>query len=375
MRRYLASATLLITTISAASQWNIQDAHTTASLRGIHSLGNGVAWASGTHGTVLRTEDGGHVWQHCTMPPNAEELDFRGVQAFDANTALVMSSGKGFVSRIYKTTDGCQTWKLVFTNPDEDGFFDSIRLTHDKTLQVLGDPVKNTFAMFLSDDAGDTWFASGTPGREAPAGSGAFAASNSSLIYLDPFMYFGTGAGSTTAPQVYRTHVNCAPPPDKPKGFPNNCTVAWMATDVPLGITGSTSGIFSLAARVGAQGKDGTNKVILVAVGGTYDKPAQTTGTAAISDDGGQTWKLATALPTGFRSSVAYDPSTKAWIAVGTNGTDVSTDDGHNWRALKPGPNDALDADKNWNALSLPFVVGPHGRIGVLRPSAVAAKP
>jgi photosystem II stability/assembly factor-like uncharacterized protein len=366
MRHILVFATLTFSALAVSAQWDIQDSGTKASLRGIHSLGKGIAWASGTGGTVLRTEDGGVTWQHCAVPPEAEELDFRGVQALDANTALVMSSGKGYVSRIYKTVDGCKTWKLVFTNPDEGGFFDSLRLTHDKTVQVLGDPVKNTFAMFLSDDAGDTWFASGTPGRDAPAGAGAFAASNSSLIYLDPFMYFGTGAGSSVAPQVYRTHAHCVAA---------NCSVEWTATDVPLGITGSAAGVFSLAARSGDKGKDGLIKIIIVAVGGIYDRPAQSSGTAATSEDGGQTWKLASAFPGGYRSSVAYAPSTKTWVAVGTNGTDVSNDDGHNWRALKPGPNDAPDADKNWNALSLPFVVGPHGRIGVLRGSVVTAKP
>ena len=99
---------------------------TTADLRGIDNVGGGVAWASGTNGTVLRTEDGGYLWQACTVPPGAEHLDFRGVQAFDANTAIVMSSGKGDLSRLYKTTDGCQTWKLVFTNPDKDGFWDAV---------------------------------------------------------------------------------------------------------------------------------------------------------------------------------------------------------------------------------------------------------
>ncbi len=34
---------------------------------------------------------------------------------------------------------------------------------------------------------------------------------------------------------------------------------------------------------------------------------------------------------------------------------------------LKPTPTEPQDADKNWNALSLPFVVGPKGRIGKLR--------
>ena len=55
----------------------------------------GVAWASGSNGTVLHTTDNGATWLLCKTPPDAEHLDFRGIQAFDANTAIVMSSGKG----------------------------------------------------------------------------------------------------------------------------------------------------------------------------------------------------------------------------------------------------------------------------------------
>src|ERR1700730_6514077 len=121
----LLTATLATKEIQA--QWDIEESHTTASLRGIHNVGGGVAWASGTNGTVLRTEDGGYLWQTCTIPPGAEKLDFRGIQAFDENTAIVMSSAKGALSRLYKTTDGCQTWKLLFTNPAKEGFWDALQ--------------------------------------------------------------------------------------------------------------------------------------------------------------------------------------------------------------------------------------------------------
>jgi hypothetical protein len=84
-------------------------------------------------------------------------------------------------------------------------------------------------------------------------------------------------------------------------------------------------------------------------------------------------WIAAQTPPHGYRSAVAYDAATRTWITVGPNGTDISTDDGRNWRALKPTPAEPADADRNWNALSLPFVVGPHGRIGKLRPDALAA--
>ena len=120
-------AFVLAACAAAQAQWEMESSGTTADLRGIDNVGGGVAWASGTNGTVLRTEDGGYLWQACAIPPGGEHLDFRGVQAFDANTAIVMSSGKGDLSRLYKTTDGCQTWKLVFTNPDTDGFWDAVK--------------------------------------------------------------------------------------------------------------------------------------------------------------------------------------------------------------------------------------------------------
>jgi len=50
---------LLLTTLTTKkiqAQFDIEDSHTTASLRGIHNVGGGVAWASGTNGTVLRTD-------------------------------------------------------------------------------------------------------------------------------------------------------------------------------------------------------------------------------------------------------------------------------------------------------------------------------
>jgi hypothetical protein len=103
-----------------------------------------------------------------------------------------------------------------------------------------------------------------------------------------------------------------------------------------------------------------------LAVGGDYTKPNESSGTAAFSIDRGKTWAAAETMPGGYRSAVAYDAGAEAWITVGPNGTDISTDDGKNWRALQPdvGRGEAADADRNWNALSLPFVVGPKGRIG-----------
>lgn len=200
---------------SAHAQFDMEDSHTNASLRGIHNVGGGVAWASGTNGTVLRTEDGGYLWQTCNMPPGAEKLDFRGIQAFDENTAIVMSSGTGDLSRIYKTTDACQTWKLVFSNPEKEGFWDAILFVDRNNGILFGDPavgLDGTFALRLrvTHDGGLTWAPITDPESSAPgknlmpvAKEGFFAASNSSATSYDGWLWMGTGLGRIFRRRLY----------------------------------------------------------------------------------------------------------------------------------------------------------------------------
>jgi hypothetical protein len=357
---------LTVTYGSTYAQWSLENSTTTADLRGIDNVGGGIAWASGTNGTVLRTEDGGYLWQPCTVPPGAEHLDFRGIQAFDANTAIVMSSGKGDLSRLYKTTDGCQTWKLVFTNPDKDGFWDAMQFKRpsqypsgEAFAMILGDPVSDFLVIQSSEDGGGTWKRLALP-ASLPE-EGAFAASNSALLteWEDGIELIGTGG-----PHGARIFTSCDPCTTKPfeKG-------SWYVQRMPMFGNGESVGIFSIAAKtVGPS-------VSYVAVGGDYAKP-NAPGTAAFSEKWLE-WSASETPPHGFRSAVAWDASSKTWITVGPNGTDISTDDGRNWRALHPDPalHEAPDADRNWNALSLPFVVGPHGRIGKLDSAALGANP
>ena len=379
---------LLLTPSLAQAQWDIQDSHTTASLRGIANVGGGVAWASGTEGTVLRTEDGGYLWQGCAIPPGAEKLDFRGIQAFDENTAIVMSSGKGDLSRLYKTTDGCRTWKLLFTNPDKEGFWDAFWMNAlNGEGMLIGDPVDDRFAVFETKDGGTGWHQDQSRSLHLHGMSlGAFAASNSSLgkadrgngdmrgSGVDFFPGFATGGKDGVflferweGPSHSKTRYG--------RGLPGWPTPDWSRRRIPLAAGADSAGAFALALRfTGSSCQDCGFGAYwhLVAVGGDYAKPEESGGTAAISDeDGGWTWQASITPPHGYRSAVAYDTTAKTWITVGPNGTDISTDDGKNWSPLKPTASEPPDADKNWNALSLPFVVGPKGRIGKLRSDAL----
>jgi hypothetical protein len=378
-RKGLWLALALIGCGVANAQWQILNSGTTADLRGIDNVGGGVAWASGTNGTVLRTEDGGYLWQPCAIPPGAEKLDFRGIQGFDANTAIVMSSGKGDLSRLYKTSDGCQTWKLVAKNPDPTGFWDAVQAGDpddpDGSLVRIPDYIQSR-AIILGDSVNDqlrVWiWKEGWEERElelsyslrekSDAGESSFAASNSVLQIahtrqVDPTWKFAVRFASGTAGHSYFSVLLI----EKPKCEP--CREEAKRNETPMAQNSESAGIFSFDFRT---------DMIGIAVGGDYKKPDATTRTAATSRDGGLTWKLAQTPPHGYRSAVAYDEATRTWITVGPNGTDVSTDDGRNWRAVHPDAalNEAADADRNWNALSLPYVVGPHGRIGKLEKSS-----
>ena len=106
---------LFLVTSLLAQNPTTQKSNTNENLRGVSVLSNQVAWASGTHGTYLRTEDGGNSWQAAQVA-GAESLDFRDVEAFSADFAYLLSAGPGDQSRIYKTTDAGKNWTLHFTN-------------------------------------------------------------------------------------------------------------------------------------------------------------------------------------------------------------------------------------------------------------------
>jgi len=144
----------------------------------------------------------------------------------------------------------------------------------------------------------------------------------------------------------------------------------WNRQPVQLGQYSDSSGVFSIDGRTtpnapNVLGYVTSYNTFFVSVGGDYTKPNESAGTAAWSADGGEHWTASTTPPHGFRSAVQWSEALKAWITVGTNGSDVSRDDGKTWQPLDDG---------NWNALSLPYVVGPNGRIACLNPAALQTR-
>jgi photosystem II stability/assembly factor-like uncharacterized protein len=278
----------------------VQTSHTTENLRGVSAVSRQVAWASGTHGTYLRTTDGGQTWIPGQVA-DATTLDFRAVVAFSANEAFLMSAGPGDQSRIYHTSDAGQHWQLQFTNSNPKGFFDSMAFWAPKHGIVLGDPIsdekgKPKFELLATED-GESWHAippSQLP--EALEGEGAFAASNSCIALVeerrvsgasapDPNIWFATGG---KAARVFHS-------PDRGK--------TWEAFNTPILYGPESAGIFSIAFRDAHHG---------VIAGGDYKHPDDDDPNLAFTEDGGKTWTLSDLHPQAYFSAVAYDQQVNA---------------------------------------------------------------
>jgi photosystem II stability/assembly factor-like uncharacterized protein len=258
-------------------------------------------WACGSNGVILVSNDGGKTWKRLHVA-GGDELDFRSIVALDLKKAFVMSSGNGDKSRIYKTVDGGENWKLEFTDSRQAFFLDA--LVCDAECYALSDPIDGKFVILATHNYQDWKELPGDGMPAALAGEGAFAASGTSLaVDNDSGMYFGTGGGKTA--RVFHSA---------------DLGKTWSAAETPIASGNASSGIFSISSKSAVN-----------VVGGDYQDPKRPYRVAAYSQDQGKTWQLAAQQPGGYRSAVvAIDGATLA--ALGPNGEDVSDDFGVHWK-------------------------------------------
>ena len=343
-------AFLLTATALAQPKLQIHSSNTTESLRGVSAVSKKIAWASGTHGTYLRTTDAGRTWTPAQVP-GAATLDFRAVVAFSADDAFLMSAGPGDQSRIYHTSDAGKTWQLQFTNKNLKGFFDSMVFWDPTHGIVLGDPIpdqtgKETgnetgqlkFELLITTD-GQTW--TPIPPQQLPPaieGEGAFAASNTCLAILpnpvvlspqsrvipsdarDPgFPGVAHAASPTTPPaQPWKSGASAPRKLGETEGAPALDPNIWFATggkaarvfhspdrgqtwqvsNTPILQGPDSAGIFSIAFRDQIHG---------VIAGGDYKHPDQDGPNLAFTSDAGKTWTLSPTHPQAYFSAAAYD--------------------------------------------------------------------
>lgn len=345
MRIFCVVLSIFFLAATNHAQWLKQTVNSTASFRGLSVVNEKIIWASGTDGTVIRTIDGGKTWNVMTVS-GAEKLDFRDIEAFDANNAYILSIGNGELSRIYKTTDGGKTWKEQFRNTNEKAFFDALACGESDYCIALSDPVEGKFILITTYDGGQNWkpmYMALTPA--AVPNEASFAASGTCLIFSPAALgtkLFVTGGSEARVFRGTRGHHG---------------DWAWTAVPTPIIHGTSGSGIFSIAMWDETMWDYTSSTLNGVIVGGNYEKPDEVKDNLAFTSDAGRTWKLGVGL-SGYRSAVTYIDK-KTIIAVGTNGTDITRNGGKTWKKMGNEDLNAVAA-KGKRAV---WAVGPKGMV------------
>jgi len=277
------------------------DSRVESSFRGLSVVNQKVVWVSGTGGTVLRTIDGGKNWENISVP-NMEKIDFRDVEGFNKNTAIVM--GIASPARFYKTTDGGQNWKLVYFDDREGVFFDGMSFWNKNDGIAFSDPVDGQHLLIRTTDGGDTWHEipkEGFPHKLNPE--------------------FGFAASGTGIPVQGRKTVWLGMGGVKSRVFKSeDGGMNWSVAETPVVHGGQSTGIYSVAFK---------NKKVGIAVGGDYTNQS-IKNTMAYTNDGGATWHLPEKQTHQYRECVAHYRG-NIFFAVGPSGFDMTTDNGKNW--------------------------------------------
>ncbi|MFC2168383.1 S8 family serine peptidase [Acidobacteriota bacterium] len=318
-------------------RWEIQKSNTQASIRGISAVDNRICWISGSNGTYARTTDGGQTWI-ASQIPGYEELDFRDIEAFDEDTAIVMSAGRP--TKIFKTTDGGATWEEKYSNQSEGIFFDAMAFWNKNRGIAVSDPIDGKFFLIRTFNAGESWEEI-PPENRPPAldGEAGFAASGTCLtVQEDGRVWFGTGGA---AARIHRSI---------------DWGNSWSVHETSLLSGLPSQGIFSIAF------KDKDNGII---VGGDYRSPENRNQCMAVTEDGGRNWTgIQKHESRGYRSSVMFVPGTpSAYIALGRGGSDITIDDGKNWDPLDNDGYFCLSVEKSGR---VGWAAGADGRIAKL---------
>lgn len=334
------SILILVITMACADKepvlkWEMQELDSKASIRGISVVDENIAWLSGSNGTIARTTDGGQTWEKIFAP--IDSLDYRDIEAFNADEAIILSIGTGDPSKVFKTMNGGTTWEQVDQNTYEEGFYTGIAFWDKNHGFLVGDPVEGHNFVLVTDDGGQNWSRIDTsampPLLETEYG---FAASGTHLtVFGEDRAWIGTGGVNS---RVF---------------YSNDKGRTWEVSETPIIQGEPSTGIFSLEFRSPEYG---------VAVGGDYTKEEEGENNVMITEDGGKTWKLSTVSQVDYRSCVRFVEDLV--IATGPSGSDYSLDGGNTWKGFGDQGFHTMSVGKD--GLNSVWAAGSGGRVAKL---------
>ena len=288
----------LFSLIAHSQKIEVLNTDSKSSLRGLCVLNDNLIWASGSGGTVGRSTDGGKTWEWNKVP-GFEKREFRDIEAFDANTAIVIAIAEP--GNILKTTDGGKTWNTVFTDTTKGVFMDAMDFADAKNGIVIGDPINNEVYLLTTKDGGNSWEKYRGSPIKASKGEAFFAASGTNIIYHAKNKFTAVSGG-----MISRVLT------------PDN------AIELPLVKGKETTGAYSLAVY----------KDQAAVVGGNYTSDTATEGNCVLFKLSQPTaFRKPVVPPHGYRSGVEFITGGQL-ICCGTSGVDVSNDLGMHWTLI-----------------------------------------
>lgn len=301
------------------------------SLRGLSVVNDKIVWVSGSKGTVGKSTDSGKTWWWTTVP-GYENRDFRDIEAFDQNTAVIIAIAEP--AQILRTTDGGRTWVLVYENKSKGMFLDAMDFFDDHHGTVVGDAVNGGFFIAHTFDGGKSWKTYEEKYAAADSTEGCFASSGTNVRLAGERNYFFVSGGK------------------KSRLVSNDGSY-----EIPFDHSKSSTGANSLAIR---RSKGRTD--LWIAVGGDFTIDTLRDRNCFISKDAGKSWTSPRISPSGYRSCVEFISGT-ALITCGLNGVDLSEDEGNTWKKISSHSFHACQKAKKGDAV---FFSGSNGRIGKL---------
>jgi len=302
----LVPLTLLFSLNALSQTYSLQNCEVLvkSSFRGLSVVDDRVVWVSGSSGWIGRSTDGAMNFEFKQVP-GFEKSDFRSLYAFDAQRAIIANAGSP--AHILQTTNGGNTWQVVYQNNHPDAFFDGIDFWNNNEGIIYGDPIQGRMLLLITKDGGKTW--NELPEHQRPLlneGEASFAASGTGIrCYNKSTVMIATGG------RVSRLFIS------------NNAGTSWKILSPPIIQGESSTGIFSSAFR------DKKNGVV---VGGDFQKDSLNVKHILITKDG-KTWTQPISPTRGYRECVEYI-SNNELIATGPSGTDVSYNEGNDWQSL-----------------------------------------
>jgi photosystem II stability/assembly factor-like uncharacterized protein len=290
--------------VALAQQYELKplSTDTKTSIRGLAVVNQEVIWVSGSNGYVGKSVDAGKTWKW-TQPSGYEKLDFRSIQAFSADKAIVVNAGSP--AYVLLTDDGGKTWSERYKNVDTAIFLDGMDFWDDRRGMIFGDPIENKMQLLLTENGGETWKnVNDRLKTDLKKGEAGFAASGTTIR---------THASGKTWIATGGTHANVY--------YSSNFGKRWRVFPCPILQGQNSTGVFSMDFFDDQHG---------VVVGGDYLKDKESSNNMLYTTNGGKTWLKPSQSVAGYRSGVTY--VTKDFlVATGTSGTDVSRDGGKHW--------------------------------------------